>query len=112
MSHVGPALSGDPGDRRRREKLFTDVAGRVVRSGLAGWHTTVRMTKTADTVRGSRRFVRFLRTGEAVSAIEYAVLVGVVVVGLTAALTAFQAEIEKALSRASALMTSTPGLTP
>ena len=61
---------------------------------------------------GSRRFLRFLRTGDAVSAIEYAVLVGIVVVALTAALNAFQNEIAQALSRASALVTSAPGLTP
>ena len=72
----------------------------------------MKTTRPTGTMRGSRRLLRFLRNGEAVSAIEYAVLVGVVVVGLTAALTAFQAEIEKGLSRASALLTSTPGLTP
>ena len=68
--------------------------------------------KSAGIMRRSRRFLRFLRNGEAVSAIEYAVLVGIVVLGLAAALNAFQNEIAQALSRASALMTSTPGLTP
>ena len=72
----------------------------------------MRTTKTTGTIRDPRRLLRFLRTGGAVSAIEYAVLVGIVVLALTAALNAFQNEIAQALSRASALMTSTPGLTP
>ena len=72
----------------------------------------MRTTKTAGAIHGPRRFLRFLRAGDAVSAIEYAVLVGIVVLGLAAALNTFQAEIAQALSRASALMTSTPGLTP
>ena len=37
----------------------------------------------------SRRFRRFIRANEAVSALEYAVLVGVVVVGIGAALGTF-----------------------
>lgn len=64
------------------------------------------------TVRGSPRFLRFFRTVDAISAVEYAVLVGVVVMGLAAALNAFQAEIAQGLSRASALLTGAPGLTP
>ena len=109
MSRFGPAL---PTGRGRREKPLADAADRVVRSGLAGWSTAVRMTKTAGAIRGPRGFLRFLRTGDAVSAIEYAVLVGIVVLGLAAALAAFQNEIAQALSRASALVTSAPGLTP
>ena len=59
--------------------------------------TTVEKT----TKHRSRRFRRFIRANEAVSALEYAVLVGVVVVGIGAALgTAFQNEITKALKKA------------
>ena len=72
----------------------------------------MRTAKTAGAIRGPRRVLRFLRTGDAVSAIEYAVLVGIVVIGLAAALGAFRAEIEQALSKVSDLVTNAPGLTP
>ena len=42
----------------------------------------------------SRRFRRFIRANEAVSALEYAVLVGVVVVGIGAALGTFTNQIK------------------
>lgn len=45
----------------------------------------------------SRRLRRFIRTNEAVSALEYAVLVGVVVVAVGAALITFTGEIEDAI---------------
>jgi Flp pilus assembly pilin Flp len=45
----------------------------------------------------SRRFRRFLKADEAASAIEYAILVGTVVAGLTAALVAFSGDITEAL---------------
>ena len=44
-----------------------------------------------------RRPRRFLSSDKAVSALEYAVLVGVVVVGISAALGAFQNQIKTAL---------------
>ena len=72
----------------------------------------MRTTKTAGTVHGSRRFLRFLRTGDAVSAVEYAVLVGIVVVVLAAALDAFQSEVAQVLTGAGALIARTTGLTP
>ena len=53
--------------------------------------------ETKKTKHISRRFRRFLRANEAVSALEYAILVGVVSVGLLAALATFQGEIDKAL---------------
>ena len=46
----------------------------------------------------SRRFRRFLRANEAVSALEYAILVGVIAVGIAAALAAFESQIETALT--------------
>ena len=46
----------------------------------------------------SRRFGRFLRANEAVSAREYAILEGVIAVGMAAALTAFSGQIEAALA--------------
>ena len=41
----------------------------------------------------SRRFRRFVRANEAVSALEYAILVGVIAVAIAAALTTFGANI-------------------
>ena len=46
----------------------------------------------------SRRFRRFLRANEAVSALEYAILVGIIAVGLTGAIVAFSNQIEAALA--------------
>ena len=45
----------------------------------------------------SRRFRRFLRANEAVSALEYAVLAGVVAVAVGAALVTFGGDIKTAL---------------
>ena len=46
----------------------------------------------------SRRLRRFLKADEAVSALEYAVLVGVVVVGVGTAIFAFSDSVEKAIA--------------
>ena len=46
----------------------------------------------------SRRFRRFLRANEAVSALEYAILVGVIALAVGAALVAFSAEIVAGLT--------------
>ena len=46
----------------------------------------------------SRRFRRFLKANEAVSALEYAILVGVVTVAVGAALVAFSGQIGNAIS--------------
>ena len=46
----------------------------------------------------SRRLRAFAKANEAVSALEYAILVGVVVVGIGAALAAFETQISTALS--------------
>ena len=45
----------------------------------------------------SRRFRRFPKTNEAVSALEYAILVGVIAVAISAALATFSTEISDAL---------------
>ena len=58
----------------------------------------------------SRRFRRFIRANEAVSALEYAVLVGVVVVGIGAALGTFTNQIKNALSNAGNKIGSINGL--
>lgn len=58
----------------------------------------------------SRRFHRFIRANEAVSALEYAVLVGVVVVGIGGALTAFNNQIKEALERAGDQIANVKGL--
>ena len=46
----------------------------------------------------SRRFRRFLRANEAVSALEYAILVGVIAVGIGAALLAFEDNLDDAIA--------------
>ena len=45
----------------------------------------------------SRRFRRFLRVNEAVSALEYAILVGIIAVGIGLALTVFETKISTAI---------------
>ncbi len=45
----------------------------------------------------SRRFRRFVRANEAVSALEYAILVGVIAIGIGAALVTFEGKIATAL---------------
>jgi Flp pilus assembly pilin Flp len=46
----------------------------------------------------SRRFRRFAKANEAVSALEYAILVGVIAVAISAALLAFSGNITAALT--------------
>ena len=58
----------------------------------------------------SRRFHRFIRANEAVSALEYAVLVGVVVVGIGAALGTFQNQIKAGLAAAGGKIAGIDGL--
>ena len=58
----------------------------------------------------SRRFRRFIRANEAVSALEYAVLVGVVVVGIGAALGTFTNQIKAGLAAAGASIAGINGL--
>ena len=53
--------------------------------------------KTPVTRHGSRRFRCFLWAAEAVTALEYAILVGVVAVALGAALATFSGQIGTAL---------------
>ena len=52
-------------------------------------------TKAKDVLRSCRRF---LRAGEAVSALEYAILVGVIVAGIAAALVVFSGNIRTAVT--------------
>ena len=54
--------------------------------------------KPTKTKHISRRLRRFVRTNEAVSALEYALLVGVVAIALGAALVTFTGNIETALT--------------
>ena len=55
----------------------------------------------------SRRLRRFLKADEAVSALEYAVLVGVVVVGVGGAIVAFSNNIEAAIAGVGAAVEAT-----
>ena len=45
----------------------------------------------------SRRFRRFAKANEAVSALEYAILVGVITIGVAGALVTFAGDIETAI---------------
>ena len=68
-------------------------------------------TMVAETTKHrSRRFRRFIRANEAVSALEYAVLVGVVVVGIGAALGTFSEQIKNGLKAAGAKISAIDGL--
>ena len=62
----------------------------------------------------TRRARGFLRSTRAVSALEYAILVGVIAVGVTAAIGAFGTQIEEALSKigTNVINTATPIGTP
>jgi Flp pilus assembly pilin Flp len=53
-----------------------------------------------------RRLRRFPSSDKAVSALEYAVLVGVVVIGISAALGAFQNQIKTALANTGTTFTN------
>ena len=60
----------------------------------------------------SRRFRRFLRANEAVSALEYAILVGAVAVGTGAAITAFSGDVQDALNTIGATIETVDTGTP
>ena len=53
--------------------------------------------KTKKSKHESGRFRRFVRANKAVSALEYAILVGVVAVAIVSALTAFSGNIKTAM---------------
>jgi Flp pilus assembly pilin Flp len=53
--------------------------------------------ETKKTRHRSRRLRRFVRANEAVSALEYAILIGVIAVAIAAALLTFSASITTAL---------------
>ena len=57
--------------------------------------------------KGWGRVRSYLKSTRGVSALEYAILVGVIAVALTAALTSFSGELTKALTTLSAKVTST-----
>ena len=63
-------------------------------------------------MRIKRCVARYFAADRAVSALEYAILVGVVVVAIGAALATFQNQVTQALSAAGAKLSSVPGLTP
>ena len=65
-----------------------------------------------DTMRIKKRATRFFKACGAVSALEYAILVGVVVVAIGAALATFQDQVTDALNAAGASIANVPGLGP
>ena len=58
---------------------------------------TMETVETKKTKHISRRFRRFVRANEAVSALEYAILVGVIAVAVGAALTTFGTDLKTAI---------------
>ena len=57
----------------------------------------------------ARRFRRFLRVRDAVSALEYAILVGVIAVGIGTALVAFKGQIAAAIEGIGTVVGDMPG---
>ena len=45
----------------------------------------------------TKKFVRYLRNNKAVSALEYAILIGIIAVAISAALVTFSSEVTKAV---------------
>ena len=72
--------------------------------------------KTMKTKHVSQRFRRFARANEAVSALEYAILVGIIAVGIGLALTVFETKLSTAIEgiagrvNTGAATTGTPAL--
>ena len=64
-------------------------------------------TKVKDSLRSCRRF---LRAGEAVSALEYAILVGVIVAGVAAALLLFSADMKAGINAIGAKVKAPTGV--
>ena len=62
---------------------------------------------TRKTKHISRRLRRFARANKAVSALEYAILVGVIAVGIAAALATFSGSIKTALGTIGSTVSST-----
>lgn len=62
--------------------------------------------------RYTRKFAHYLRHTRAVSALEYAILVGAIAVAMGAALTTFSASITEALSKIGTSIKSTQTTTP
>ena len=56
----------------------------------------------------SRRFRRFLRANEAVSALEYAILVGVIAVAVSAAIATFGGKISDTIAALGSGITANP----
>ena len=61
-------------------------------------------------MRHAGRIRRFLRANKAVSALEYAILIGVIAVGIGAALVAFENQIEAGLQKAGAKIANISGI--
>lgn len=57
----------------------------------------------------SRRFRRYLRARKAVSALEYAILVGVIAVGIGGALLVFEGQVEQAITEIGDVVGDMPG---
>ena len=67
--------------------------------------------KTMKTNHVSRRFHRFVRAREAVSALEYAILVGIIAVGIGVALTVFETKLSTAIEAVGTRVNTTAATT-
>ena len=88
----------------------TPIGGRDGQTQTGGWHRWLTPRSTHFHTRSSafmkkhlskhksRRFRRFLRANKAVSALEYAILVGVIAVAVAAALVTFGTKIDAAIT--------------
>jgi len=68
--------------------------------------------KTMKTKDVSRRLRRFARASEAVSALEYAILVGIIAVVLATAITTFSGNIKTAITNIGTSIQGTTSATP
>ena len=96
-SNVKGMKTKQSGPGRRGTPVTGCVAIQARRNAMTTNETTMQARETNRRKHISRRFRRFLRTNEAVSALEYAMLVGVIAVAISAALVTFSDTITKAL---------------
>lgn len=73
-------------------------------------HHPAKQTKGKQARGRALRLGRFLRESKAVSALEYAILVGVIAIGIGTALTAFSGQITAALAKGGAKLATIAGL--
>ena len=74
--------------------------------------TAMKATELTKTKHWSRRLRRFARASEAVSALEYAILVGIIAVAIAVAVTTFSGSIATAIGNIGTSIQGTTSATP